>query len=359
MSKISFIAQFPPPIHGLSKAVETLYESRLKPKFNFNKINITSNKTFVKSFISILFSRSDVYYFTIAQTKKGNLRDLVFLELLKYKKGKTLVHLHGGYYRTLIEKDCSESQRKANVRLLKNISGAIVLGESLDYIFKGLVDDSKIFTVPNCVDDQYLLTQENLEKKLNQCAHESVLKVLYLSNFIEAKGYKEVLELAKTAKNNDAAFEFHFAGKFFDTADEEFFHSYIAQNKLDNVKYHGIVSGKAKINMLQMCHMFILLTRYLNEGQPISILEAMGNGMSVITTNHAGIPDVVSNNTNGFVSDKDNIDVDKVYEYMTMLYNDRALLIHTSQNNYRDVVSHYTENKYIDNMDAIFTKLVQ
>ena len=30
MKRICFIAQFPPPIHGLSKAVETLYTSALK-----------------------------------------------------------------------------------------------------------------------------------------------------------------------------------------------------------------------------------------------------------------------------------------------------------------------------------------
>ena len=29
MKKICFIAQFPPPMHGLSKAVETLYNSNL------------------------------------------------------------------------------------------------------------------------------------------------------------------------------------------------------------------------------------------------------------------------------------------------------------------------------------------
>mgnify|MGYP000702411530 FL=1 len=40
-------------------------------------------------------------------------------------------------------------------------------------------------------------------------------------------------------------------------------------------------------------------TRYPNEGQPISILEAMGNGMFIITTDHAGIPDIVEDGING------------------------------------------------------------
>lgn len=32
--KICFIAQFPPPMHGLSKAVETLYNSELNTAVN-------------------------------------------------------------------------------------------------------------------------------------------------------------------------------------------------------------------------------------------------------------------------------------------------------------------------------------
>ncbi len=48
-----------------------------------------------------------------------------------------------------------------------------------------------------------------------------------------------------------------------------------------------------KRKLLKECYIFALPTRYRNEGQPISILEAMGNGMFIITTDHAGIPDIV------------------------------------------------------------------
>ena len=48
MKKICFIAQFPPPMHGLSKAVETLYNSNLnfeidsQGEFEFEKVDITN-----------------------------------------------------------------------------------------------------------------------------------------------------------------------------------------------------------------------------------------------------------------------------------------------------------------------------
>lgn len=45
--KICFIAQFPPPMHGLSKAVETLYNSELNTavdsngEFEFEKVTFS------------------------------------------------------------------------------------------------------------------------------------------------------------------------------------------------------------------------------------------------------------------------------------------------------------------------------
>ncbi len=45
--KICFIAQFPPPVHGLSKAVDTLYNSELALEFDFEKIDITDNKKII------------------------------------------------------------------------------------------------------------------------------------------------------------------------------------------------------------------------------------------------------------------------------------------------------------------------
>ena len=41
--KVCFIAQFPPPLHGLSKAVETIYNSEAMNEFDLEKIDITNN----------------------------------------------------------------------------------------------------------------------------------------------------------------------------------------------------------------------------------------------------------------------------------------------------------------------------
>lgn len=354
--KICFIAQFPPPMHGLTKAVDTLYSSRLSEEFELSKIDISNNKKFIITALKIITSNADLFYFTISQTRGGNLRDLLIFKLIELKGKKCLVHLHGGYYRKLIEKDVPHWQYNLNKYACKKIAGAIVLGDSLRWIFEGIVSDDKIYTVPNCVDDQFLMDEDTYKDKIARADSRNVKHVLYLSNFIRSKGYFEVLKLAKKEKQNvlngnAKRFHFDFAGKFFDSEEEKIFWQYIRSNELsDYVTFHGVVSGTSKLNLLKNSDYFVLLTRYFKEGQPISILEAMGNGMIIVTTNHAGIPDIVDERINIVIKDNP-VDIDILYDRLH--YQHEAV-----QKNRAVVMTKYRESHYIENMIRVFHKVI-
>lgn len=359
--KICFIAQFPPPIHGLSKAVETLYKSNsLNENFDLERVDITNNRSFIRNMMLIKKSNADLFYMTISQTKGGNIRDLIILSFLKHYKKRCVIHLHGGYYRTLIENDLHTWQKNMNYILIKQLEGVIVLGKSLDYNFKNMIEDDKIFIVPNCVDDEFFSSEEEFAIKLEALEHEKVKHVLYLSNFIESKGYLEVLKLAEEEKKRCKIggckkFHFDFAGGFFQKEDKTKFLNSIKEKKLhDFVTYHGIVKGEKKKRLLQKSHIFMLLTRYPKEGQPISILEAMGNGLCIVTTNHAGIPDVVIDQVNGMiVNEKDN---KLIYELILNLEKEDYIRIF--KNNYIKIKSLYKEDVYIDKLNSIFKNML-
>lgn len=365
--KICFIAQFPPPMHGLSKAVETLYNSELNAavnsegEFEFEKVDITNNKSFMRNLLKISKSKADLFYFTISQTKGGNLRDLVIFKLLELQHKKCLIHLHGGYYRQLVDNDMAGWQRKANYKAIKKLSGAIVLSKSLKKIFEGMIDNSKIFVVENCIDDQYLLTDQEIKEKLAAFEEKRVLHVLWLSNFIRSKGYTFVLEMAKKEKERvkvcgEKRFHFDFAGKFFEDNEKEYFDSYVKDNKLEKyVTYHGVVGGSAKRNLLKECYIFALPTRYPKEGQPISLLEAMGNGMFIITTDHAGIPDVVDDNINGIVINRQLVSAEQCFN--NLLKKSPIELEMTIKENRKKVLIKYNQKTYIENIKKLFSKV--
>lgn len=274
MNSICFLAQFPPPMHGLSKAVETLFNSRLKEKYHFSRIDITNNNRFLQSLLALMRCKSNVVYFTPSQTRGENLRDLVFLKLIRWRGKKCIVHIHGGYYRQLVDNDIPGWQRRMNYHAVERLAGGIVLGHSLHRIFE--------------------------------------------------------------------------------PAEETYFKKHT--EGLRNVVFHGVVGGQDKVYLLNQCHIFSLLSRSPNEGQPISILEAMGNGMAVIATDHAGIPEIASHD-NGFACSKKGIDVNEIYSYLLNCYDNREQLAKVCELNYREVKAKYTEKQYIDNMDKIFSTL--
>ena len=365
--KICFIAQFPPPMHGLSKAVETLYNSELNSEINhssqfeFEKVDITNNNVFLKNLLKISKSKADLFYFTISQTKGGNLRDLIIFKLLELQHRKCLIHLHGGYYRQLVDNDMPGWQRRANYKAIRKLAGAIVLSETLKRIFEGMIDDNKIFVVENCVDDQYLLSDQEIEEKLKKLESAKILHVLWLSNFIRSKGYPLVLEMAKAEKerveaSGERRFHFDFAGKFFEDSEKEYFDNYVKENKLEEyITYHGVVDGKKKKELLKKCYLFALPTRYPNEGQPISILEAMGNGMLILTTNHAGIPDIVEDGVNGIVIPKNQVDARQSYETTIKLSCEdlrNAIAI-----NRESVIIRFNQKNYVGKVGRVFEKL--
>lgn len=366
MKKICFIAQFPPPMHGLSKAVETLYNSNLNSEidpygeFVFEKVDITNNKNFLKNLLKISRSKADLFYFTISQTKGGNLRDLVIFKLLELQHKKCLIHLHGGYYRQLIDNHVPDWQRKANYKVIKKLEGVIVLSKSLMKIFDGMIDENKIYVVENCVDNQYLLTNQEIKEKMKILEDEKVIHVLWLSNFIKSKGYPLVLEMALAEKKRVdigemKKFHFDFAGKFFSESEKEYFENYIKENRLEEyITYHGVVEGEKKRALLKNCFLFALPTRYPNEGQPISILEAMGNGMFVITTDHAGIPDIVKDGVNGIVLEKDN--EEEIYNRICV-FTENGTVKSICLENSKYCRNKYTENIYLQKMRNCFFKV--
>lgn len=358
--KICFIAQFPPPIHGLSKAVETLYRSELNGIYDFEKIDITNNKKIFLNLFKILTSRADLYYFTISQTKGGNLRDLIIFKLLNLQQKKCLIHLHGGYYRKMVDNDLPTWQKKENYNAVSKLQGGIVLSNSLRPIFKDMLDEKNIYVVMNCIDTEFFPNDEELMEKMSHS--EDAIHILYLSNFIRSKGYPIVLEMAKIEKDRIIAgkkqrYHFDFAGKFFEEEEQNFFENYIKENQLEDiVTYHGIVSGEKKNTLLRLCRIFALPTRYPNEGQPISILEAMGNGMFILTTNHAGIPDIVIDQQNGIVEDTESVSADEYVRKLDEITVEELGRIGLA--NVRVCKERFTEQQYIDGMNRTFKEVL-
>ena len=309
-NNILLIGILPPPINGQTVAFQALVDEMnvetltLSGKRNatFNKILIYFGLLFRLIFKLIL--RKYVVYHTISQSKEGFTRDFPIVILAKILGSRIIVHIHGGNYDGFYQAQKPFIQRKIRQMLMQSDS-IIVLSESMKNMFDFEPQlFSKISVVKNGL--PWSIEDNSLKIKKLSTINGSSIKIIFLSNLIESKGYLDVLE-ATSLLVNEYGYNIiaDFCGEFIHYYDAKrftslskakaYFYAFIAKNKLENhVNYHGIVEVEKKKELLNEAHFFVLPTNYINEGQPISIIEAMAYGCVVLTTDYRGISDMIT-----------------------------------------------------------------
>lgn len=78
----------------------------------------------------------------------------------------------------------------------------------------------------------------------------------------------------------------------------------------DNITFYGAKPHDEVKKMMGNTHIFVLNSRVSDsgdmEGLPVSILEAMSMRIAVVSTRHAGIPYLITNEINGLLADEKN-----------------------------------------------------
>lgn len=239
--------------------------------------------------------RADVIYLTISESIAGNLKDLAIYFLCRRQLHCMVAHLHGGAGMTRLMAGRG-ALRRLNAALVSRLGGVIILGQSHAGMYRGVVPEARLHIVPNFAEDHMFSTTQRIDAKF---LHPEPFRILFLSNLLPGKGHLELLEaFAGLSESMQSAIELHFAGGFESDADKDSFLSRIAVFR--QIRYHGTVSGTAKVELFASAHLFCLPTYYPYEGQPISILEAYASGCAVVTTNHSGIPDIFADEVNGY-----------------------------------------------------------
>jgi len=190
-------------------------------------------------------------------------------------------------------------KKRAVDKSLKGLAGAIVLGPSLRFMFEDLVPDEKIFVCENGVEDEIFAAEEEIKQKIERYKIDDTIRIVYLSNLLESKGILDLFEAVTIVRGQGKKIHLDVAGAI-EPAIEDRVNAYLKE--LGNtVTYHGVVEGEKKRELLLNNYIFCLPTYYSNEGQPISILEAMANGCVIVTTDHGGIGDIVNEEYGVFV----------------------------------------------------------
>lgn len=305
--KILFIAPLPPPVAGHSLAAKVFFDHLSKKHsvepINFNKESFIDGFSSLKRMFEVLAILKKVWkkkkgvnviYITISESFAGNLKDLFIYLICLSKLSNMYLHLHGGSIKRLLW-DKYPILYAINKFFIKRMKGVIISGTSHLVVFQDILPIQKIHISPNFALDYLFLPEEQIKQKF---LNTKPLRLLYMSNMIEKKGYIELadayLQLPTDLKRKVRV---DFVGRFeLESQKKSFLEKIYGE---ENITYHGVVGDEIKKALFAQAHIFCLPTSYF-EGQPISILEAYASGCVVITTGQSGILDIFENKINGF-----------------------------------------------------------
>jgi colanic acid/amylovoran biosynthesis glycosyltransferase len=127
-----------------------------------------------------------------------------------------------------------------------------------------------------------------------------------------------------------------------------------------NVEFLGIITPEEFMGYLENSLAFIQHSLTAengdSEGTPVAILEASGAGLPVISTFHAGIPDVIDNNKTGFLVPEH--DVEEMTNAMLKLLNDPALAKEMGERGKKNISLNYNMKRHLENINKLIQEAV-
>ncbi len=358
MKKVLLIGPFPSPITGVSLANKVVKDVLDKSSYFKSSIINTSYTKFDenlgsfslnKIFFYLTFNfqlykviKNDLIYITPGQTFYGVIKYANFILLSHFLNKKLIMHIHGNHlgneYRSL-----RGFKKKLFYYLLSKTRIGIVLSESLRANMLPFIKPKNIYVLSNFAQD-YLIQE-------NKAVCRDELRIIFLSNLMVEKGIFDLLEALKKLEKENIIYKAKIAGNI-----EK---SNIAKIKshfklLKNTTYIGVVYGNDKKELLEWGNIFILPTYYKMEGQPISIIEAMATKNVIITTKHAGIPDIIVDGTNGFFIEKKN--ANSIFSQLKYLDKHKDVIGDICLYNKNYFLDYFTLEKFKENIIKILVE---
>ncbi len=121
-----------------------------------------------------------------------------------------------------------------------------------------------------------------------------------------------------------------------------------------NVDFPGWVRGVKKDQLLRESDIFFLPS--YSEGMPMSILDAMGYGLPIVSSNVGGIPNIVKQGETGYLSEPGNFEC--FAENILRLLLDTDLKNTMANMSYEFAENNYSLTKHIEKIESLYNEIL-
>jgi len=284
-----------------------------------------------------------IVHLNIGLERKSILRDALIHMILKNVFQKKMVfHVHGGYY--LMNEAPGGVLRYCLRYLFNNSDKVIVLSTFEKELLTKRFGDCDFQVLRNAVNT-------TLAGGMKRKSQENRLRLIFLGRINSSKGIFIICDSFKYLKKyfNRLQFDIYGTGPDLEKVLNE-----LSLYPGLNYAYKGVTSGREKWEALYNSDVFLLPSTH-SEGMPISILEAMASGNTVIVTDDASVLSVVKNNQNGIVVKKnDPEELAKKIEDILLGKIDCELI---GQNSCTYIKENVSMDQYITSLNLIYDQL--
>lgn len=178
-------------------------------------------------------------------------------------------------------------------------------------------------TIQNTIVDEYKINKQNIPIiyngiNLEKCQpkkeylFDEKIKILHIGRFSEQKNHLVLLKAFKiiNSKYSNSILELIGEGEL-----KERIEAYVKENHLEeSVKFLGLQSNV--YSFFNEADIFTLPSKY--EGIPMTLIEAMGTGLPIVTTDVGGIPDMLKNNESALITKVNIEEIVKAFEKLVL-----------------------------------------
>lgn len=273
-------------------------------------------------------------------------RKLPFIVMAAGKGIPIVNHIHGSAF-----DEFYENAPAVKKRLVRHIYGKcsrmVVLTRHWKDVLSVTFPAQRIRVIPN----YGVLHPEVLESGRKEERRQKK-QVLYLGVLTEGKGMREMPDIIRlvTARVPEARFVLGGVG------DKELVTADLSPSLLErSVSFPGWVRGDVKEELLRESMVFLLPSHM--EAMPMSLLEAMGFGLPLVTTRIGGIPNLTGEGAQAVLCPVG--DSTAMGEAIAELLENRESWERASAASYGRAANEYSFDRHVDRLEAVYREVLE
>lgn len=335
---IFFLGPLPPPVHGFSVINQKML-ARLSEKTGVRIFNTSPGSpsgsamgrpflklfNWLRQFLSFLFlamvKRPDALYVGLSGGM-GQIFDACYILAARLCGANIFLHHHSFVY-----VNAPKAYNRICLWLAKNachIALCDVMAEKLSGVYH--IPDDRIHILSNAA-----FLEERKEPLPVQRLSSDVLTIGFISNIILEKGIVEFFDVVASLTQQG----FHVRGRIagpVDDAIKDMFFSMLKEQ--EEIEYVGPVYEDKKDAYFRSIDILLFPTKYRNEAEPLTILEALRDGVPVISTNRGCIRSMINAQSGAVCPEIDHF-VEEAAEYIKSILNGTNSLHALSENAFK------------------------